>query len=60
MKCCDLCKNICFKTEFGSAVIINELNLRLCMICYDNFNAYRKIKYKKKILNYLQSRSLGF
>ncbi len=54
---CDLCKQHCFKTEFGSSVIITKYNIRTCMSCYTNFIYLKKIK-SKNILNYLLKRNI--
>ena len=54
---CNLCKQHCFKTEFGSSVIITKYNIRTCMSCYTNFIYLKKIK-SKNILNYLLKRNI--
>ena len=54
---CDLCKGPCFKTDFGSSVIITKYDIRTCMNCYPNFIYLKKIK-SKNILNYLLKRNI--
>ena len=54
---CDLCKGPCFKTDFGSSVIITKYDIRTCMNCYPNFIYLKKIK-SNNILNYLLIRNI--